>query len=1173
MNITTKQDKPFWAMHFSMAVNNLLTVVRYLDKKFANDIAAENPEAVLDTGNETVAYGFADDDEIPIEAMPFFKELKRTDENANLVLQTKIVENILKHFPFLQEIKKYREAARKNNAGDTADKKRIPQKPMNPADFATLFLYYAELLIKKRNEYTHVDYRAEPLNFREKDRNLLNLERIIEFNRRTIKERFYKEGGNKDTDILLSPLTPKIVKNKASVNNPNYLCQQGFFNETKNDLSIAGLAFFVAQFLEPKYINQMIQGLNFQERDKQVLIRAFSITHIVLPRTRFETDSELSPQTIGMDVLNELHKCPDELFDMLSPENQNVFRIPNQETQDEILLKRFDKDRAATLMLRYLDVRKKFKSLRFHIYTGTFFNADYKKFRTLDGTTIEHRRLSKRIYCFDRLQDAQKKYHEERQKTEQNQDTLYWFPEIGLKPNMTEYRTDMLPKYAIEKRNEIGLTLQPKSEPSFTQRSDKYNRIMFSNPQPDCWLSLYELPVITFLAVHGKTDAVEHRISEFYDNWHKLSQAIAAGQQVKMDEVAAVYHLNFDNLPNNIKTFIKDGKVQSPIDKTKKEAQNALQKMIEKTQRQIDNFSKEQDMIYNRGGFKQGKKSKQPRFKAGNMALFIARDVVKLQKPDDNAKTVHKGKITSVNFQILQKSLALFEHRKDSLKEIFTQAGLINNPEFVEKLLTGDMVSIDRFFENYLRGKINFLKKFLNTPEECYVLRRRFARNHKKNEVGYITKWAKQREIQKDPVNLPRGLFTDIVVALLKEKFPNKELPPCTKKFGTHNATFLIQKFHEWTGDDAQWFYKVDRDANSPTLKRLARFLELKKQNKPNNIGFPADVQKRLYDLWQKNPTLTTLNLIAQEYAKNSAGGKNDKNYNVRKDYAENTTKLSHIVSSFDTIERTLRHIRLQDITLFYAMLEMLEMENLQGVQLRKIQKGKFLLNETEPDLKWQFHIPSRPLSPQEKEKNKKKKNNDQKFTLPNDLTFSLVGKMKIKNFGNFRRLINDIRLPSLLRVMKTLGIVSHDSVNNYYSADYNVIESEFDKYDRGRKTVFEVVHELERLAIQKHKLLQKNDDKQINSFQDMLRIPDAEKQVLMVYRNAFLHHEYPEFVYFPRNNESQESIEQGKARFAEEWKHLTKKISSGGSLTEHIIARAKECFQQAIYAEKRNYK
>jgi hypothetical protein len=1208
-----------------MATNNLLTVVEYLDKKYANDLTVETVKN--ETMDKTTDRRFDDDKISYVKKLSVFKVLNKTygdvnktgkdtnktskdannaDEEANIVLQSKIIDDLVHYFPFFREIKNYREAAHEGKNKDA----NVSSSQISPKEIANTFLTYAELLYEKRNEYTHAIHDKK--SFSDNDRKKLSdVDRLIGFNRRTIKERFYKTTDNKISDQLLSPLTPKIVVKKDAQDNPDYLCTQGFFNKDKMDFSPAGLAFFVAQFLEPKYISELVQGVFpkgqvcsrtnkvIDDDVQQLLIRAFSVTHIILPRTRLMTNNELSPQTVGMDILNELHKCPDELFDMLSPKQQEEFRHVDENTQTDNLRKRFGKNRAETLMLRYLDVKRKFANLRFHICTGTFFNADYRKFQMLDGSFLEHRRLSKRIFCFDRMQDVLKRYlfekesYENAKKENQEYPTLYWFPQTRQKtPKNGEYRTDMIPQYVIGRQG-IGLTLKQKDEPSFETRGGKHNRIKLKNPTPDAWLSPYELPVITFLAAHEKAEAVEKVINDFCTNWNKLRQAIADGKNITKNDVAEIYHLHFDDLPENIRQYIGTGKVKnSSAVQTEKEAKTALEKMIAVTQRKLDNFHKEQEVIFKQGGFKQGKKSKQPRFKTGSMALFIARDVIKLQKPNENDDTDHKGKITSANFQILQRSLALFDNSKDSLKQIFNQAGLTKNPEFVENILASDMTSIDRFYENYLKGKIGFLKRYLdkNNPQDCYILRRRFVRNKKKGEVGYITKWAKARAENTDPVNLPRGLFTGILTDLVKDKFseqfnalPIRERQNNGKKFILpHNSTFLIQKFHDWNGDGSQWFYSIERDAMSKTFKRLTSFLSLKKNRTANQInGITKEQQQKLFDQWSNEPTLTTLFAIDKalplkaktqetvdptqrriqainEQLQNPATPR-FKRENLEMELAdlrkrkpakvekpkllgkEDADKFVHIFSDFTSLEATLRHRRMQDIVLFDAMPELIDMREVKGIHLKDIDTPKkFLLSEADQSLSWKYPVDGK--------------------------EYAITGKMKPKNFGNFRRVINDPRLPSLLRNL--------EAVSQKCEFDYNVIENEFADYDHGRREVFNKIHELENAVIKKYKLQAPTEGNKkgyidFDQVVTSLPIPDAEKRVLFVYRNAFSHHKYPEFIYKPdtKHNESAESIAEGEKRFAKERDVAFSCNLSSISLTKHIIRCFNATFDKAFAA------
>jgi hypothetical protein len=747
----------------------------------------------------------------------------------------------------------------------------------------------------------------------------------------------------------------------------------------------------------------------------------------------------------------------------------------------------------------------------------------------------------------------------------------------------------MLPQYKIEMEG-IGIRFKDVNEPKLAKvlRTKK----PFRSTKPEARLSLYELPFIVFLTTLGKAQVVEYCIKNYLTKWKKLRAAILAGQKVNEQDVAVTFRLHFTDLPDDMKSFIKTGNVKAPPNDV---LQKTLQEHIDRTQRKLDNFKKEMNVVYKQGGFRQGKRRKQPRFKIDSMALLLAHDVVRLQKPDHSG-TAHKGKITSANFAALQSSLALFDHRKDQLKEIFNRAGLTRNPDFVENLLRSDMVSLEHFFEQYLKSKLKWLKDFKSKPEECYILRKAV----KRLKPDSFTEWLKKLETE--PVNLPRGLFAELITEAVKENFPQQfeKLQTETKQF---NSTFLIQKFHEWNGDHVQYFYGLPKDAESTILSRLTKLLVPEKMRKPNPIGIPADKQKEFYDCWTQKPDLTTLYSIAKEYRRLAAKQKNENDVLVRKidpitekirqlestlndsdtsrfkrensqktlaelrelytqfqqdvkrkpaqeyDHKDNKKvdnpaafpkkQFTRIVSRFDQLAKNIRHTKLQDIVLFYAAKELLEFDRLKiGVRLSDIRKDKFMLNEIR-QLKWKFKIPSNPLSVQ------------------TDLEFTLTGEMKVKNFGNFRRIINDIRTPSFLRL--------------YYQAtgetkvDYDYLVKQFDEYDNGRKTVFETIHRFERNVIRQG-LQRKKNSKYIDFFEIVNELPvsEADKYVLFTYRNAFSHQYYPEFVFNNAKAKITDSDELAKyeKHFAKESMKLTKP-PKGVSLTQWVI----ECLVQ-IFSE-----
>ncbi|MDR0868229.1 MAG: type VI-B CRISPR-associated RNA-guided ribonuclease Cas13b [Planctomycetota bacterium] len=1067
------EQKAFWAMHCGMAVNNLLTVTQFLERKFAGDLPAFADDLPAPQKDDADDAGFTDADFTDagfdrFDRSPWLAALR--DKKGDIALQGRIVDALLRHLPFLREIKKFRESGYTNRKTHA----RHPATPLTPPAIAALFGFYAQLLCELRDEYTHAVHPKTRFDFHHPG--FFDLERLVEASRRTVKERFYSAAKNDrqadcEAERQLSSLTPKIARNREVIDNPQYLGGAGFFTKDRAGFSPFGLAFFVTRFLEPKYLRQLLQELTAPRKiDPQLFIRAFGVDGIVLPRVR-ET-----PPSLGLEMLAELHKCPEELYPLLSPADQNSFRF----NDGEDFFKRYDEDRFAYLALNYLDRQKKFAGLRFAVNLGRFFYADYGKRRMIDGQPIAHRRLSKPVYCFKRIQDT---------------------PARRLALPTGEYRQTP-PQYVVAMNN-LAVKLQDADEPDFVERGEN-GRLRFHNPAPDAYLSLYELPVVTFLAAQGKAEKVERRIADYCRKWHALRADLAAGKKIAEKEAASVYQLDFADLPDEVRAFIKTGK-PSLNPNVAAGMKTKIAEMIADAERQLKSFRAEQEFIYKRGGYKPGKKSKRPRFTAASTAAFIARDAVRLQKPDDTA-SAHRGKITSANFQALQRSLAFFDYRKDSLPAIFAGAGLTRNPEFIEQLFQGGAPTWEIFFERYLAGKIKFLRGL--RPAECYVLRRRVCRQKRKADAGYLEKWAASAA----PVNLPRGLFTGLVAELLREKFPARKLPPRKNPQIPHNAHFLIKQFHEWSGDGYQWFYAAPRDANRGDWGRLTKFFTVKfktgkdpktgrkiaTEKNLNPVGVATAAQQKLAQQWQKSPALATLYRLKKEYPALTTDG-------------EKRQEFLRLVAAVDDREKRLRHVCLQDLALFYAAREFTP-----DVKLRDIEKGKFLPSEAEI-------VYSRPAE------------------WPGEVT--LTGKLTPKNYGDFRRLLNDPRLPSFLR--------------RRGGADYAVVEKEFAAYDAGRQRIFAVARELEELTIDKYRLPAPATGKGLIDFEQIVAALRRENAIapetaalLRVYRHAFARRVYPEY-YPPQDDRAAAAAEREGAGDAD--------------LTKRLLARAEQCFREVI--------
>jgi len=127
-----------------------------------------------------------------------------------------------------------------------------------------------------------------------------------------------------------------------------------------------------------------------------------------LPLQRITSDD--SKTGLMLNILGELQKCPDQLFEHLSKADQNKFRPLGEiefETEtdvNEVLLKRFE-DRFPELILNYFDKMECFPNLRFQVIYGRFYFKAYEGSGLTENRT---RRLYKNLFAFDKIENINK---------------------------------------------------------------------------------------------------------------------------------------------------------------------------------------------------------------------------------------------------------------------------------------------------------------------------------------------------------------------------------------------------------------------------------------------------------------------------------------------------------------------------------------------------------------------------------------------------------------------------------------------------------------------------------------------------------------------------------------------------------------------------------------------
>ncbi|GHT47038.1 hypothetical protein FACS189454_09060 [Planctomycetales bacterium] len=314
-------------------------------------------------------------------------------------------------------------------------------------------------------------------------------------------------------------------------------------------------------------------------------------------------------------------------------------------------------------------------------------------------------------------------------------------------------------------------------------------------------------------------------------------------------------------------------------------------------------------------------------------------------------------------------------------------------------------------------------------------------------------------------------------------------------------------RYHQWKHEDTtQWFYTLPHSIDSDTLKKITNLLKEKISKKTgrntNNVGLDDCDQQKLYDQWAaitkqerngKRPVLLKeLNKIRKDFMKYWKRTVRVWGEDKPVDYRE---KFRQRANRIQRIEEKMPQLKLQDIVLFHAACQLLQIEGL--AKLGDIQVGKpYLLGQREQELSRTFQIPATA------KKGEKKR-----------IDTTLIGKMKIKDSGNFNRMINDPRVPSIMRLSLAAQRVS---------VDYEYLRLELADFDRQRLEVFEWVHGFEKQVEQKYpaECKAKRKDGYVNFLAycevliDKGELSKGEALALAQIRNGFSHNYLPEFEY-----------------------------------------------------------
>ena len=1057
-----ENNKKYYAIHSEMALLNAQAVLDHIQKMAGIEACAYNEKEKKPS-----------DEDLWVHPVMIFLDKAKTSEVKAEKVQY-VIERLCSYFPFMNIMAQFqREYDNEHNKTNRLE--------VNANDMYDALNKIFRVLKKYRDYSAH--YKFEDNCFidgcaflRYSEQPLASMVRkYYDVALRNIKEKYnYKTEELAFIQNKRYKITKGIDGRKKTVGNPNFfltLTSNNGDTTNKWHLSGVGVALLISLFLDKQYVNLFWTRLpifsdnRLKEEERRVIIRSMGINSVKLPKDRIHMDKD--DMSVAMDMLNELKRCPDELFDILPAEKQAHFRIISSD-HNEVLMKR-STDRFTSMLLQYIDYGKKFKQIRFHVNMGKLRYLLNAEKNCIDGN-IRTRVIEHPLNGYGRIDEIEE--------LRKNEDMTYADTGIRIKDfeSMTRddsdtanypYVVDTYTHYILE-NNKVEFSFC--GESSLPEVSERNGKWYVGKEVPACRMSILELPAMAFHMLLLGSEKTEARIKSVYDNYCRLFEAMRNGQ-VSKDNLSD-FGIAQKDIPQRVMDCINgstQGKDLIGFIGRK------LDEMSEDTSYRLNRLSEDKKAIGSRDN-KMGKRGYR-QIRTGVIADFLAKDIVMLQQAGNNGT----NKMTGLNYRVMQSSIATYDSHGDNdikkeFKTLFERAKLlVCNPK------EGHPFLFKVFARSIPENAIEFYERYLY-ERQAYIdsLRIKIAKG-KTPDVPFVNKnqlkWKSpaqemlgQSYTDNLAIELPRQMFDADIKECLMRMDKMKDID-----FSNANVTYLIAEYlHRVVNDDFQPFYGWERNYH------FIDMLRLKTDRKGSLCTSFTSVDERA-DLWKRRDEL--MDAYRQWMVRNS-GRKG-----MSRDEAEECAdrRLASSRNDYQKTEKVIRRYKVQDALLFLMAKDVL-------TKYAEYDGDMFRLKEIMPDSDKGILSVIMPMT----------------FTFEKDgekITIKSNG-MKLKNFGDFFPLANDRRLVKLSRLIGTNTISKED------------LEEEFKNYDQCRPEMASLILDIEKYAFDKYPQLEKKLKSSNNKvyFGDIIetlkhdaKIDDVSGFILQKIRNAFEHNDYPD--------------------------------------------------------------
>ncbi|MGM5629321.1 type VI-B CRISPR-associated RNA-guided ribonuclease Cas13b [Apibacter raozihei] len=860
-----------------------------------------------------------------------------------------------------------------------------------------------------------------------------------------VKDRFGKEKekivtGEVKENYVINRCFRKWIQKEGEEETLRYSTVQE--EQGKYVWSSSGFVFFLSLFLRRKELEDVMNHVPYFKDSRKLLfyLTRKTFSSYCFRDLRKSLRSDYSNDSLLMQMIEELYKCPGELYEVLLKEQKqefiediNEYYKDNPEFEGSaneaqvihpVIRKRYQ-DKFPYFALRFIDEYFNFPTLRFQLVLGEYVTD--RRTKELQGTALfTDRVISQRISYVGKLSEAEmnkkregytetgwKEYPNPYYKIENNRIPLYIEfsknEELIFKEKKFKYNT--LAKW---ENREIDKRTGEFNQVNKQRRITQLEEFKIDNPKkmktPNVFLSIYELPALLHaLLIEKKTEA-------------EIEDIIKAKIKKQLTEIAEGRR-NLSGLPKGIKKMrncnsdFEKKKLISDIDNEIKKGE----KILEEVQQWLN------PVINKKGTGKQ--ENNKPFFSntyRGKYATWLAYDIKRFTGKD------HIQNWKGYQFSELQTLLSLYTLRKEELKNFLEKDLQLTSHPFLKEALKA--VNLEDFMGAYLRGRQFFLEKAKKQIGIKGVKKSIFQYFEERKYKIYSSNLDYWEELWKHPVNLDRGLFDERGTVYNK----NKELNDLQNRAAWFSFAETNPK---------QQFYHFpriysDEDITKPVTDRYGK-------TKEKLILFKLSPQKGFMEQIPSD--------LKKKYQEDKGKVEHPEVQKEKKYEEKKHPGINAFIKNAYKNEQKIRRISRNDIFLYEMVKYMLnkispatEFSSLDKVWLTRIEREKQATEAREQSFK------------EKGDTSENKIRQDYLLSFPITLTLFndiIKEKVKIKDIGRFRKLEKDERVQTMISYY-TSGLWKNDQP----SLTIKELEAELESYHKIRlQEIFKEVHKLEK--------------------------------------------------------------------------------------------------------------